>query len=119
MLILFGLAHMIGHLQGQKGANMTDAEKKVVEVMQGNSFDLAGTKRTMWDLFQGFSLMFAVQSLALGIVGWIATPDRGLCAAFAAASIAFALVSIAYFFVVPTSFVVVSALLFAVALLRS
>jgi hypothetical protein len=118
VIVLFGLAHLIGHLQGQKGANMTEAEKKVVEVMQGTSFDLAGSERTMWDLFQGFSLMFSVQSITLGIVGWMATPDRRLCAAFAAASIAFALVSITYFFIVPTSFVVVAALLFAAALTR-
>ena len=73
----------------------------------------------MLQLIDGFSLMMSAQAAALGIVGWLVTPNRTLSLTYCAACLTFTTISVLYFFVIPTSFVVMASLLFAAALFRN
>jgi hypothetical protein len=75
VLLLFATAHLVGQLQGHPPP-ANESERTLYHLLETYVFDLAGTKRTMSQLIDGFSLMFSAQSAALGLIGWLVAPDR-------------------------------------------
>jgi hypothetical protein len=56
--ILTAVFHMIGHLQGTPPP-ANDTEKTLWSLLTTYAFDFMGTRRTIWELYEGFSLSFS------------------------------------------------------------
>lgn len=61
--------HLIGHFSARDPANETEAQ--LLELMMSYRLDVGGVERTMMDLFQGFSLTFAVLLVYVGLLNLI------------------------------------------------
>jgi hypothetical protein len=117
-LVLLGLVHSLSLIQKQAPAN--DTEKQLLNLMMNYRFDLAGSMRSMWDLFRGFSISFLLASIGFGILDLALAGERtGLLKRAALVNalwlVAMIGVSLRYFFVFPTSFLAVGLVLFAAA----
>src|SRR5436305_13110070 len=85
------------------------AELPVIEAMKGPSFDVVGSMRTYWDLYQGFGLTISCLLLLEAVVLWqlstLARTDafrlRPIIAAFFIGFVINTLLALKYFFVIP------------------
>jgi hypothetical protein len=72
VLILLGMAHLLGHYMLTTSQGDTDAERQLLAMMRGNAQDMGlGFVRSMFDIVTGFSLYFSLSSFALGLVGLV------------------------------------------------
>ena len=120
-LLLVGLVHGISLLRKMTPAN--DTERQLLELMTNYKFNLLGSLRSMYDLMRGFSIVFMLSALVLGVLALLLSGERDALLKRVAAVTTVWLVlvtaiSLHYFFIVPTSFLAVALLLFALAWLK-
>lgn len=121
LVILHGMVHAVSLVRSLQLANAT--EQQLSELMTNYRFNLLGSLRSMDELLRGFSTCFTLSSLALGGLDLTLARERAALLKKAAMVnliwlAAMTAVSLRYFFIAPTSFFVVSLLLFATAWLK-
>lgn len=121
MLILLGLVHSLSLFQKPAAAN--DTEKQLLDLMTNYRFNLMGSMRSMMDLLQGFSTLFTVTALGLGVLDLLLVRERSALLKRVAMVNTLWLavmtaVSLHYFFAAPSSFVVGALLIFALAWIK-
>jgi len=117
-LLLLGFVHSLSLIKGAVPAN--DTEKQLLDLMVNYKFNLMGSLRSMDNLMRGFSIAFMLAALGFGALDMAVWGERtGLLkrvalvnAIWLAAMIA---VSLRYFFVMPTTFLAIAFLIFALA----
>jgi len=117
-LLLVGLVHGISLLGKMTPAN--DTERQLLDLMTNYKFNLLGSLRSMYELLRGFSIVFMLSALVLGVLALLLSGERAALLKRVAAVTTVWLVlvtaiSLHYFFIVPTSFLAVALLLFALA----
>ena len=120
-LVLLGLAHSLSLFEPLTPTNAT--ERQLLNLMTNYKFNLLGSHRTMNDLLRGFSVSFMIGALGLGLLDLLLSRERDAIlkrlamvnALWLAANTA---VSIFYFFAIPTAFLSVAFVLFALAWLN-
>jgi len=120
-LVLLGLVHGISLLQ--KPAPVNDTERKLLDLMTGYKFNLLGSFRSMDNLLRGFSITFMLGALVTGALALLLSGERAALLKRVALVntiwlILVLAVSLHYFFIIPTSFLAVALLLFALAWLK-
>src|SRR5260370_38719011 len=64
-----------GHTYGALGASSRDPEQAAVFMaMQAFPFEIMGARRTHWEFYRGFSLLFSVTLLLLAVLLWQLAP---------------------------------------------
>jgi len=118
-ILLCGIAHLIGYTLRMNAKPENDIEKQLLELM--NSYQLPGLGRTTQELMNGFSLTFSILPIALGSICLLVAGSsdvqlrRKVAIAAAVAMAAESAVSIVYWFAAPTTFLVLSAVAFAIS----
>jgi hypothetical protein len=117
-LVLIGLVHALSLIGKQVPAN--DTEKQLLELMANYRFDLMGSMRSMGELLRGFSIAFLLAALVMGALDLVLSRERaGLLKRVALVNViwlaAMTGVAVRYFFVLPTSFLAIALVLFALA----
>jgi hypothetical protein len=120
-LVLLGLVHGISLLQ--KPAPVNDTERQLLDLMTGYKFNLLGSFRSMDNLLRGFSITFMLGALVTGALALLLSGERAALLKRVALVntiwlILVLAVSLHYFFIIPTSFLAVALLLFALAWLK-
>lgn len=70
ILILLGLAHLLGHYAMVTSEGQGDAERRLLEAMRGDRKDLGlGFVRSTFDILSGFSLTFSILPAGMGLAG--------------------------------------------------
>jgi hypothetical protein len=121
MLLVIGLVHSISLFEPLAPAN--DTEKQLLDLMTNYKFDLMGSMRSMSDLVRGFSIAFMLGAFVLGALDLLLSRERtGLLKRVALTNAiwlaAMTAISVRHFFIVPTSFLAVTLLIFALAWLK-
>ena len=121
LLVVLGLLHSVSLIMKQVPAN--DTERQLLDLMANYKFDLMGSVRSMADLRKGFDISFMLGAIGLGVLDLLLSGERaGLLKRVALFNTvwvaAMTAVSLVYFFAVPTSFLVVALLSFALAWLK-
>jgi len=96
-LLLTGL----GHLATEIGAPQTPERDAILATMGGWHLSLPGAKRSVADLFWGFSLMMGVLLIACGALISVARPTRASSLIVLATALVASVAAWRYFFVVP------------------
>src|SRR5271168_224111 len=117
-LVVLGLVHSLSLIGKQAATN--DSERQLLELMSNYKFMVMGTARTMAEFLRGFSIAFMVGMLGLGVLSLVLLREReGLLKRVALVNaIVLAVMtanSVRYFFVLPTSFLALGLVLFALA----
>jgi hypothetical protein len=117
-LLLLGVIHTASLFVKQTPANET--EKQLLYLMTNYKFNLMGSMRSMWDLFQGFSAAFSIWALGLGVLDLSLSNERpALLKRLALLNIlwlaALLALSLRNFFAFPTAFFTVILLIFLAA----
>ena len=120
-LLLVGLVHGISLLRKMTPAN--DTERQLLDLMTNYKFNLPGSLRSMNELMRGFSIVFMLSALVMGVLALLLSGERDALLKRVAAVTTVWLVlvtaiSLHYFFIVPTAFLAVALLLFALAWLK-
>ena len=120
-LLLVGLVHGVSLFGKMTPAN--DTERQLLELMTNYKFNLLGSLRSMYELLRGFSIVFMLSALVLGVLALLLSGERAALLKRVAAVTTVWLVlvtaiSLHYFFIVPSSFLAVALLLFALAWLK-
>ena len=115
VLILLGAAHSMSLIGKMTPTNET--ERQLLDLMTTYRFNLAGSMRTMDNLFRGFSICFLVGAIGLGMLDLVLWRERsGLLKRVALVNVIWlaveTAVSLRLFFVIPTTFLVVALALF-------
>ncbi len=115
--------HMVGHVAGSTPpANAT--EQQIRDLITNYYFPMpGGGERSILDFQTGFSLMFATMLATFGAVGLMVvrrgTEDpvlvRGVARAFALSSAVLLVISLTHFFIIPSLFIALMTVSFAVA----
>ena len=118
MLIVIAAVHSISLFQKPMVRN--DSEKQLMELMTTYRFTVMGSVRTMNDFLRGFSISFGLASLGFGVLDFTLRRERAaLLKRVALVNVVWLAVmtgvSWHYFFAVPTSFLAVTMLIFALA----
>ena len=121
LLVVLGLLHSVSLIMKQVPAN--DTERQLLDLMGNYKFDLMGSVRSMADLRKGFDISFMLGAIGLGVLDLLLSGERaGLLKRVVLFNTvwlaAMTAVSLVYFFVLPTSFLVVALLMFALAWLK-
>ena len=125
--VFTAVVHLIGHLVGPRPP-ANDTERELVQLATSYEFDLpGGTGRTLMEFHDGFSLIFAVLLAALGGLGYIVQKrgkdDAVLMSAvartLAAASAVVLVITLTHFFIIPTLFMALITVCFALASVRA
>jgi|SRR5215469_12849976 len=121
MLLLIGLVHSFSLLSKLVAAN--DTEKQLLDLMSGYRFNLMGSLRSMAELLRGFSISFMLSVFGLGALDLLLIREREALLKRAALLNAVWLAamtgnSLYYFFVAPTSFLLTTLVIFALAWLK-
>jgi len=121
LLVVLGLLHSVSLIMKQVPAN--DTERQLLDLMANYKFDLMGSVRSMADLRKGFDISFMLGAIGLGVLDLLLSGERaGLLKRVVLFNTvwlaAMTAVSLVYFFVLPTSFLVVALLMFALAWLK-
>ncbi len=74
MIVTAGL-HMIGHFSSAEPAN--DTEETLLNLMTTYQMDFGGIERSMRDLLQGYSLVFAASLFFVGVLNLMVARARG------------------------------------------
>jgi len=113
-----------GHTYGALGAALRDPEQAAVFMaMQAFPFEIMGARRTHWDFYRGFSLLFSVTLLLLAVLLWqlarLSKSDpaaaKPLIASLFLAYLGFTILSGMYFFIAPAAFSAAAAICLALA----
>jgi hypothetical protein len=113
-----------GHTYGTLGSSSADPEQAAVFMaMQAFPFEIMGAKRTHWQFYRGFSLLFSVTLLLLAVLLWqlarLSKSDpaaaKPLIASLFLAYMGFTVLSGAYFFIAPAAFSAAVAICLALA----
>jgi hypothetical protein len=120
-LLIVGLVHSLSLFAKQVPAN--DTERQLLTLMANYQFNVMGTMRSMGNFLRGFSISFMLAAFAMGAVDLVVCRERtSLLKRVALINTiwlaAMTAVSLRYFFVVPTSFLAVTLILFALAWLK-
>ena len=120
-LLIVGLVHSLSLIRERVPAN--DTERQLLGLMSGYRFDLMGSARSMAGMLRGFSVSFMVAALGFGIFDLMLWRERaGLLKRAALVNIMWLAVmtgvSLHYFFIVPTSFLVITLMIFVLAWLK-
>jgi hypothetical protein len=120
-LVLLGLVHSLSLFEKPVPAN--DTEKQLLNLMANYHFNLMSSSRTMDDLLRGFSIAFMLSVIVLGAINLLLSRENtGLLKHMALINTtwlaAMTAVSLRYFFAVPTWFLSLMLLLFALAWLK-
>jgi len=116
VLILLAMAHSISLFEPIQASN--DTERQLLSLMRTYKFDLVGSPRSMDNLLRGFSICFMVAAVGLGVLDLVLSRERSALEGGVALVNALWLavmtdVSLCYFFIIPTTFMIVALLLFA------
>lgn len=115
--------HMVGHIMGPP-APVNSTEKQLFDLAGSYYFRMpGGAERSMLDFQRGFSLAFSVMFAAFGAVGLIvqkrgqadAVLVRAVARALALSGLVLLVISLTHFFIVPTLFIALMTVSFAVA----
>lgn len=117
-LVLLALVHAVSLIQKPVATNET--EKQLLDLMTNYKFQILGSPRSMYDFLRGFSIAFGLAALATGIFDLLVSGESsGLLKKVALLNVlwlaALSGVSLRYFFLVPTAFLVIAMLIFAIA----
>jgi len=113
-----------GHTYGTLGSSSVDPEQAAVYMaMQAYPFEIMGARRTHWQFYRGFSLLFSVTLLLLAMLLWqlarLSKSDpagaRPLIASLFLAYLGFTILSGVYFFIAPAAFCAAVAICLALA----
>ena len=113
-----------GHTYGALGASSADpAQAAVFMAMQAYPFEIMGARRTHWQFYRGFSLLFSVTLLLLAVLLWqlarLSNSDpagaRPLIASLFLAYLGFTILCGVYFFIAPAAFSAAVAICLALA----
>lgn len=120
-LILLGMVHALSFFAKPVPAN--DTERQLLDLMVQYKFNVMGSMRSMDNFLRGFSISFMLAALVVGALNLVLCRERaGLLKRVALINaiwlVAMTAVSLRYFFVVPTSFLAVALLIFALAWLK-
>jgi hypothetical protein len=120
-LLLLGVVHSLSLLGTPVPAN--DSEKQLLYLMAHYKFNVMGSMRSMDNFLRGFSISFMLAALVMGALDLALRRERaGLLRRVALVNIIWLAVQTAvvqhYFFIVPTSFLAVALLIFALAWLK-
>lgn len=74
MIVTAGL-HMIGHFSSPEPANETEAT--LLRLMTTYQMDFGGVERSMMDFLQGYSWVFAVSLVFVGVLNLVMIRTRG------------------------------------------
>ena len=122
--IVTALVHLVGHVAGPQ-APRNETEAKLTELMTTYGFALPGApRRTMMELFDGFSLQFTLSLALTGILALAIARSRGAVPElyrFTAIALAGTYgilfgISLRYFFLAPSVFLGLAFLAFALSL---
>jgi hypothetical protein len=109
LLIALGLVHLLGHSGLMNAKPENDTERQLFDLMRGYKSNFGGWMRSMFDILAGFSLIFSLLSLTLGLTGlgvarhgannrplmrWVTSSYAGGIGVMTA-------ISLAYFFTLP------------------
>jgi hypothetical protein len=101
-----------GHTYKALGLSLSDPEEAAVFMaMQAYPFSIMGSRRTHWDFYRGYSLLFSATLLLLGVLLWqlgaVARSDaarvRPLIAILFAGYLGFTILCGTYFFFAPAA----------------
>lgn len=124
VLLLFGLAHLMGHLSSQDAPPRNEQERQLKELLHGYKSDLMGTMRSQGEIMDGFSLAISVFTIGAGLMLLTVARSRD---ARLLASVALVQcgwvgitlgISLRYWFLAPTSFLAVAFLCFVISVAR-
>jgi len=120
-LLIVGLVHSLSLFAKQVPAN--DTERQLLSLMANYQFNIMGTMRSMANFLRGFSISFMLAAFVMGAVDLVVCRERASLLRRVALVNTIWLatmtaVSLHYFFVVPTSFLAVTLILFALAWLK-
>jgi hypothetical protein len=109
VLVLTGLAHLLGHYSMVTARGDTDAERQMLELMRIRHDLGAGFVRSRMDIVAGFSLGFSVFTIGLGLLGLVilrhggATPGllRAIVTVYAGVFGVMTAVGMRYWFLAP------------------
>ena len=113
-----------GHTYGALSASLRDPEQAAVFMaMQAFPFNIMGARRTHWEFYRGFSLLFSVTLLLLAVLLWqlaaLAKRDpaeaRPFVGSLLLAYLGFTILCGVYFFMAPAVFSAAVAVCLALA----
>src|SRR4029077_21104037 len=113
-----------GHTYGTLSPSSVDPEQAAgFMAMQAYPFDIMGAKRTQWQFYRGFSLLFSVTLLLLAVLLWqLARMSKSgpatvkpLIASLFLAYLGFTILCGVYFFIAPAAFSAAVAMCLALA----
>jgi hypothetical protein len=117
-LVVLGAVHSLSLFGKRVPGN--DSERQLLELMTNYKFVVMGSTRSMEEFLQGFSISFLIAMLGMGVLDLVLANERagllkrvGLVNAMLLA--AMTANSMRYFFAVPTTFLALGLLLFALA----
>jgi putative Mn2+ efflux pump MntP len=121
VLLFLGAIHIVSLFIKQSPAN--DTEKQLLDLMTNYKFNLLGSMRSFWDLYQGFSATFSIWALGLGTLDLSLSNERpALLKRLALINIlwlaALIALSLHNFFAFPTTFLSIILLIFLAAWLK-
>jgi hypothetical protein len=68
LLMAMGLLHSLSLLQPPVAKN--DTERQLLDLMFNHTFDVIGSRRSMWNFFHGFSIAFTLSYLLSAVSMW-------------------------------------------------
>lgn len=121
VLALMAVAHFAGSLQQPPPRDET--ERQLLDLMENYRMDLAGTPRSMMEIFKGFSHYFEVAALGMALTGLMvvigsvrdARVMRRVSIAYVVTLALGLAISVTHWFIVPTAFIGAAMVLFAVS----
>lgn len=116
VLAAMGVAHLFGHF-APKGRVANGTEDQLRMLMQTYQTNIMGSMRSTQDLYDGFSLAFAVFSLGLSALAFTVPPQKKMAIVYAAMLAVMTGVSLMYWFTAPTAFLAAAAVLFGASAL--
>lgn len=121
---LLSLIFCAGHTYGTlKPSSRGPEEAAVYMAMQAYPFNIMGFRRTHWDFYRGFSLLFSVTLLMLAVLLWQLgamsksdpAPVRPLIAVLAVGYLGYTVLCGAFFFTAPAVLAAAATLCIALA----
>jgi hypothetical protein len=118
------LVFCVGHTYGALGVSSRDPEEAAVFMaMQAFPFSIMGARRTHWEFYRGFSLLFSATLLLLAVLLWqlasLAKSDpvaaRPFVGSLCLAYVGFTILCGVYFFIAPAAFSAAVAICLALA----
>jgi len=118
MLLLLGAVHSLSLIQGPVALN--DTERQLLDLMANYKSNIMGTQRSLAELMRGFSIAFMLSVFGLGALDLVLAHERpALLRRVALINVVWLGLmtanSVRYFFIVPTSFLAVTLVIFALA----